>query len=156
MIGNEIDSHTVFVWPGSVSVMFSRLYLGVHSPADIVCGGIVGCIVLALWIKVDNAVDMYISFGNNGEITTNTVKPHYFAFVDYWITSSSTLKNFGTACCCTCDFEHFMMLPMVRGSKKLCCENTVTWYWCSMTCAVCMYRWRSAVLLPGPGFSKLD
>lgn len=47
--------------------MFSRLYLGVHSPADIVSGGIVGCIILALWIKVDNAVDLYISFGNNGK-----------------------------------------------------------------------------------------
>ena len=54
-------SHT-----GSISVMFSRLYLGVHSPADIVAGGIVGCIILAYWIKIDNVVDRYISYGDNG------------------------------------------------------------------------------------------
>ena len=52
---------------GSVSVMFSRLYLGVHSPADIVVGGIVGCVILAYWIKIDSIVDRYISVGDNGE-----------------------------------------------------------------------------------------
>ena len=52
---------------GSVSVMFSRLYLGVHSPADIVVGGIVGCVILAYWIKIDSILDRYISFGDNGE-----------------------------------------------------------------------------------------
>ena len=28
------------------------MYLGVHSPADIVSGGIVGVIVLSLWVQV--------------------------------------------------------------------------------------------------------
>lgn len=46
--------------------MFSRLYLGVHSPADIVAGGIIGCIILAYWIKIDSIVDRSISFGDNG------------------------------------------------------------------------------------------
>jgi len=46
--------------------MFSRLYLGVHSPADIVAGGIVGCVILAYWIKIDTILDRYISFGDNG------------------------------------------------------------------------------------------
>lgn len=49
----------------SVSVMFSRLYLGVHSPADIVAGGIIGCVILAYWIKIDTIVDRSISFGDN-------------------------------------------------------------------------------------------
>lgn len=48
-------------------MMFSRLYLGVHSPADIVVGGIVGCVILAYWIKIDSIVDRYISVGDNGE-----------------------------------------------------------------------------------------
>ena len=48
-------------------MMFSRLYLGVHSPADIVVGGIVGCFILAYWIKIDSILDRYISFGDNGE-----------------------------------------------------------------------------------------
>lgn len=55
----------VFIATWSVSVMFSRLYLGVHSPADIVVGGIVGCIILAYWIKIDSILDRYISFGDN-------------------------------------------------------------------------------------------
>lgn len=55
----------IFIVYWSISVMFSRLYLGVHSPADIVAGGIVGCIILAYWIKIDNVVDRYISYGDN-------------------------------------------------------------------------------------------
>ncbi|XP_039272641.2 uncharacterized protein LOC120346916 [Styela clava] len=45
----------------SFSVMFSRLYLGVHSPADIVSGGFVGVLVLSLWLQVDDIVDNFIS-----------------------------------------------------------------------------------------------
>lgn len=51
--------------------MFSRLYLGVHSPADIVAGGIVGCVILACWIKIDNVVDRYIAYGDNGRYLFN-------------------------------------------------------------------------------------
>lgn len=47
--------------------MFSRLYLGVYSSVDIVVGGIVGCIILVYWIKIDFILDRYISFGDNGE-----------------------------------------------------------------------------------------
>uniref|UniRef100_H2Y4T9 Phosphatidic acid phosphatase type 2/haloperoxidase domain-containing protein n=1 Tax=Ciona savignyi TaxID=51511 RepID=H2Y4T9_CIOSA len=49
----------IVLW--SFGVLFSRLYLGVHSPADIVCGGIVGVLVLSLWMQVDDYVDLYIS-----------------------------------------------------------------------------------------------
>ena len=40
----------------SVLVMFSRLYLGVHSPADVVAGGILGGILLSLYLQVDDQV----------------------------------------------------------------------------------------------------
>jgi len=50
---------TIVFW--SFGVMLSRLYLGVHSPADIVCGGIVGVFVLSVWMLVDDYVDFYIS-----------------------------------------------------------------------------------------------
>ncbi|XP_031556967.1 sphingosine-1-phosphate phosphatase 2-like [Actinia tenebrosa] len=53
----------IVMW--SVFVMMSRLYLGVHSPADIVVGGIIGCIVLAIWMKTDDLFDMAISYGSN-------------------------------------------------------------------------------------------
>lgn len=52
--------------------MFSRLYLGVHSPADIVAGGIIGCVILAYWIKIDTIVDRSISFGDNGMYCCST------------------------------------------------------------------------------------
>lgn len=48
----------------SFCVMFSRLYLGVHSPADVVTGGILGCLLLAFWLQVDNLVDFYITTSN--------------------------------------------------------------------------------------------
>lgn len=57
----------LFLFKGSVFVMMSRLYLGVHSPADIVVGGIIGCIVLAIWMKTDDLFDMAISYGTNGK-----------------------------------------------------------------------------------------
>jgi len=41
--------------------MFSRLYLGVHSPADIVSGGILGSILLSLFLQVDDQIDLFIS-----------------------------------------------------------------------------------------------
>ncbi len=49
----------------SFCIMFSRMYLGVHSPADILTGGIIGCLLLALWLQVDDAVDTYIASGGN-------------------------------------------------------------------------------------------
>lgn len=38
----------------SFLVMFSRMYLAVHSPADILSGGIVGCLLLAAWLQVSS------------------------------------------------------------------------------------------------------
>lgn len=40
-----------------VLIMFGRLYLGVHSPADILAGGLIGCCLLVVWLQVDTAVD---------------------------------------------------------------------------------------------------
>lgn len=45
----------------SFSVMFSRMYLGVHSPADILTGGVVGCFLLASWLHCYEDVDGYLS-----------------------------------------------------------------------------------------------
>lgn len=49
----------MFTW--SSTVMFSRLYLGVHSPADIVSGGLLGCILLSAYLQIDDALDFFIS-----------------------------------------------------------------------------------------------
>lgn len=37
------------------------MYLGVHSPADILTGGVIGCLLLAFWLQIDGAVDVFIS-----------------------------------------------------------------------------------------------
>lgn len=73
--------------------MFSRLYLGVHSPADIVAGGIIGCVILAYWIKIDSIVDRSISFGDNGMYccSTDSLIVH---FQNEWYLSS--IYNFNT------------------------------------------------------------
>ena len=60
--------------------MFSRLYLGVHSPADIVAGGIIGCVILAYWIKIDTILDRYISFGDSGMCVQFFYVLNYSAF----------------------------------------------------------------------------
>jgi len=48
----------------SFCVMFSRLYLGVHSPADVVTGGILGCLLLSFWLQVDSFVDFHMTSVN--------------------------------------------------------------------------------------------
>ena len=45
----------------SVLVMFSRLYLGVHSPADIVTGGILGGLLLSLYLQIDDQASTAVS-----------------------------------------------------------------------------------------------
>ena len=39
--------------------MLSRLYLGVHSPADIVSGGLLGCLLLSAYLQIDDAVRQF-------------------------------------------------------------------------------------------------
>ncbi len=56
----------VSVW--SFCIMFSRMYLGVHSPADILTGGIIGCLLLALWLQLDEVVDAYIASGGEAAL----------------------------------------------------------------------------------------
>ena len=54
----------VSLW--SFCVMFSRMYLGVHSPADILTGGVVGCLLLAVWLQWHDSVDLYLSGAPSG------------------------------------------------------------------------------------------
>ena len=48
----------------SFLVMFSRMYLGVHSPADILTGGVIGCVILVLWLQNYLLLESYLSYGN--------------------------------------------------------------------------------------------
>lgn len=43
VIKSKPISIIVFVWAGIVS--YSRIYLGVHYPADIICGALLGCLI---------------------------------------------------------------------------------------------------------------
>ena len=49
-------------------MMFSRVYLGVHSPADIVAGGSIGVLLLSAYLRVDDHLDHYIGYGANGTL----------------------------------------------------------------------------------------
>lgn len=42
----------------SSSVLICRIYNGVHSPADVVTGGLMGCIIVALMSRYDNFFDL--------------------------------------------------------------------------------------------------
>ena len=49
----------IFFW--SLSVILSRVYLGVHSPADILSGVALGGIVLAIWLQCYEWIDTSLS-----------------------------------------------------------------------------------------------
>lgn len=51
----------ILLW--SVGVIFSRIYLGVHSPADMVGGGFVGVTILSIYLLVDDYVDYQCAAG---------------------------------------------------------------------------------------------
>ncbi len=53
-------------------MMFSRIYLGVHSPADVVTGSLVGCLILSIWFRYDDIVDRATAVTAQGEF-----KPQY-------------------------------------------------------------------------------
>ena len=60
----DISPHvivSVSVISGSTLVSISRLYLGVHSPADIVAGLIPGTILLLLFLSLDDWIYNSIS-----------------------------------------------------------------------------------------------
>lgn len=53
--------------PAVVLVMYSRLYLGMHAPVDVIAGAVLGVLLLLTWILVDEAVDDFVTGGLNGE-----------------------------------------------------------------------------------------
>lgn len=44
------------------SILFSRLYLGIHSPADVLVGGVLGCLVLLFWLLVEEFLEKDVLF----------------------------------------------------------------------------------------------
>lgn len=48
-----------------------RIYLGMHSPIDIMGGLAFGLIILAFWLRVHDHVDGFITGGQNGTVGTN-------------------------------------------------------------------------------------
>jgi len=47
----------------ALSVIFSRMYLGVHSPLDVTVGSSIGFLLLIFWINVHEAVDRWLVNG---------------------------------------------------------------------------------------------
>ena len=49
-------------------MMFSRIYLGVHSPADVVAGSLVGCLTLSAWLHYDDILDRATAVSGQGTL----------------------------------------------------------------------------------------
>ena len=49
----------VLLW--TAGVMYSRIYLGMHSPVDVVAGFVIGGVLLVFWILVDPFVEAFIT-----------------------------------------------------------------------------------------------
>lgn len=47
-------------------VASGRVYLGMHSPIDILAGGVIGNLLLLGWCLIDNYLDAFIISGENG------------------------------------------------------------------------------------------
>ncbi|KAG6554597.1 hypothetical protein Mapa_003615 [Marchantia paleacea] len=46
-------------------VVYGRLYLGMHSPIDLVAGAAMGACLLAFWLAIENYVEAFVSHGEN-------------------------------------------------------------------------------------------
>ena len=44
------------------NTIFSRIYIGIHSPADVVTGGILGCFLLSVFLQIDKQVFILIKY----------------------------------------------------------------------------------------------
>ncbi len=53
----------VFIYSWAVLVCYSRIYLGVHYPGDVICGGLFGSIVATIVLKAYNywGKDLFVS-----------------------------------------------------------------------------------------------
>lgn len=60
----EIFTMVTLITFWSTSVSFSRLYLGVHSPADIVSGVVPGTLMLLIYLSLDDTLDTFITSGS--------------------------------------------------------------------------------------------
>jgi undecaprenyl-diphosphatase len=53
----------ILSWAGLIS--YSRIYLGVHYPGDVICGGLVGCIIGFLFGKIAVYISLKYTTENN-------------------------------------------------------------------------------------------
>lgn len=56
--------------------MAGRIYLGMHSPIDIIFGLVFGLMVLLFWLNVHECVDSFITTGQNGIFTFS----HFYCY----------------------------------------------------------------------------
>jgi len=59
----EVLLSVVTVW--TLIVMHGRLYLGMHSPIDVVCGIVVAFLLLAFFIPLEDFIDAWITSGHS-------------------------------------------------------------------------------------------
>ncbi|KAL2642244.1 hypothetical protein R1flu_009831 [Riccia fluitans] len=48
-----------------IGVMYGRMYLGMHSPIDLVAGGIMSLAILTFWLTIEEYVETFVAYGEN-------------------------------------------------------------------------------------------
>lgn len=78
------DFDLIFV--GSFMVLFCRIYNGVHSPADVVTGSLLGVMIVLFMNRFDNAIDMSSVTNGSGKlfvVVCTVVNNFLFTFTFY-------------------------------------------------------------------------
>ena len=78
LVKNRLLGVSVFVW--ALLNAYSRIYLGVHYPGDIICGTLVGIICGVLVYRLYSYIRDKMRSGNRGWISDNYTKSGYSSF----------------------------------------------------------------------------